>query len=63
MKNIILNETIILHGENSSLVSIVPISFENDYVLCKFLYSHTGNERKVSYELFELNGYKKPENV
>lgn len=62
MREIKLNETFTLHDEKSSLVSIVPIRFEYDHVVCKFLYS-SGNERKVSYELFEANGYKKPETL
>jgi hypothetical protein len=63
MRELKLNETYTLHDESLSLVSIVPIRFEYDYVVCKFLYSYSENERKVSYELFEKNGLIKPENV
>ena len=63
MREIKLNETFTLHDDKSSLVSIVPIRFEYDHVVCKYLYSYPGNERKVSYELFEANGYKRPENL
>jgi hypothetical protein len=60
MREIKLNETFTLHDDNMSLISIVPIKFEDDCVLCKFLYSLPGNGRKVSYELFEKNGLQRP---
>jgi hypothetical protein len=60
MREIKLNETITLDDDSSSLVSIVPLKFEEDHVLCKFLYSHPGNEREVSYKLFEKNGLQRP---
>jgi len=61
MKEIKLNETVTLHDKNLSLVSIVPIRFEYDHVVCKYLYSYPGREEKISYELFEKNGLIKPE--
>lgn len=56
MKPIILNRIYVL--DLGGLVMLKVLDFTETGVICEYLQSWSGRKEEISYELFEMNGYK-----
>lgn len=64
MKNgIILNKKYSLDLGSSAPVEVITKKFTKNGVLCEYLNSYNGRVEELSYELFEMNGYKKEDEI
>jgi hypothetical protein len=60
MNSIELNKTYSLDLGSLAPVEVKTKSFTKDGVICEYLNSWSGRVEELDYELFKINGYKKP---
>ena len=63
MKEIKLNKKYSLDLRSLAPVEVKTLEFTDKGVKCSYLNSYSNRVEELSYELFEMNGYNKPEKI